>query len=339
MYRVLLADDEFYVRAMMRRIVDWEDLGFEIVGEAENGEEALEKVAQCVPDLVIADIEMPFVDGLELARRLTQTHPALKILFITCYDRFDYARKAIQYGVDDYLLKPILPDELVRTLLSIREKLDAHVRDMNQSVWNISALSVLREAFGKRLCTHDCEAIGQFLTDTFRNADKKNLACSRDAIIAILLDSLEEHCQIEGIPFEKPEEPIDSETLARLALEKACGCGEGISRQEELCRSVQGYIAAHLGDPGLTLSSIAQGVYMNSSYLSRVYNQTTGESISTYIRDARLSRGLKLIENGAMNVERVSEEVGFRNVGYFSRCFKERYGVSPTDIINRRKNA
>ena len=335
MYRVLLVDDEFYVRAMLRRIISWEDLGFEIVGEAENGEEALEKVEACVPDLVIADIEMPFIDGLELARRLNETRSSLKILFLTCYDRFDYARKAIQYGVDDYLLKPILPDELTRGLISVREKLDARTRDINQSVASISALSVLREAFIKRLRARDCEGIGQFLTDTSRSVEKKDLLCSREAIRKILLDALEEHCQETGIAFEKLE-TADFDDLARLALEKACGCGEGAARQDELVRGVQNYIAAHLGDPGLSLSSIAQGVYMNPSYLSRVYNQTTGECISTYIRDARLSRGLKLIENGAANVERVAEEVGFRNAGYFSRCFKERYGVSPTDIMLRR---
>lgn len=337
MYRVLLVDDEFYVRAMLRRIICWEDLGFEIVGEAENGEEALEKVEACVPDLVIADIEMPFVDGLELARRLNETRPALKILFLTCYDRFDYARKALQYGVDDYLLKPILPDELSRGLQSIREKLDARARDIHQSVASISALSVLRESFLKRLRARDCEGIGQFLTDASRSVEKKDLLCSSEAILKILLDALEEHCQEAGIPFEKPE-AANFDDLARLAMEKACGCGEGAQRQDELVRGVQNYIASHLGDPELTLSSIAQGVYMNPSYLSRVYNQATGECISTHIRDARLSRGLKLIENGAVNVECVAEEVGFRNAGYFSRCFKERYGVSPTDIMTRRTN-
>jgi two-component system response regulator YesN len=335
MYRVLLVDDEFYVRAMLRRIISWEELEFEIVGEAENGEEALEKVEECVPDLVIADIEMPFIDGLELARRLNKTRPSLKILFLTCYDRFEYARKAIQYGVDDYLLKPILPDELTNALNSIREKLDAWKRDMNQSVASISALSVLRETFLKRLHARNCEGIGQFLADTSRSVEKKDLLCSREAIQKILLDALEEYCQETGVSFEKPES-ADFDDLARLALEKACGCGGGTARQDELVRSVQNYIASHLSDPGLSLSSIAQGVYMNPSYLSRVYNQATGECISTYIRDARLSRGLKLIENGAANVERVAEEVGFRNAGYFSRCFKDRYGVSPTDIMLRR---
>lgn len=337
MYRVLLVDDEFYMRAMLHRIIPWEDLGFEIVGEAENGEEALGKIEACVPDLVIADIEMPFIDGLELARRLNETRLPPKILFLTCYDRFDYARKAIQYGVDDYLLKPILPDELTRGLNSIREKLDNRTRDINQSVASISALNILREAFLKRLRARNGEGIGQFLMNTSRIVEKKDLICSREAILKILLDTLDEHCQEMGVDFEKPE-TVDFNDLARLALENACDCGEGAVRQDELARSVQNYIASNLSNPGLTLSLIAQSVYMNSSYLSRVYKQITGECISAYIRDVRLSQGLKLIENGATNIGCVAEKVGFRNAGYFSRCFKERYGVSPTDIILRRTN-
>ena len=123
-YRVLLADDEEEIREGIRRKIDWGKLGFTLVGSAENGMEALELAEQLHPDVVLTDIKMPYMDGLELCRQLKQFLPASKIVVFSGFDDFEYARQAIGMNVSEYILKPINAPELSQVLSRLREQLD-----------------------------------------------------------------------------------------------------------------------------------------------------------------------------------------------------------------------
>ncbi len=98
-YRVLLADDEEEIRSGISRKIDWPSLGFTLVGEAGNGEEALELADQLRPDVVLTDIKMPFMDGLELCRRLRVSLPGARLVVFSGFDDFEYARRAMSLGV------------------------------------------------------------------------------------------------------------------------------------------------------------------------------------------------------------------------------------------------
>lgn len=124
MYTVIVADDEEELRQALIRRVDWESIGFQVVGEAENGVEALELVEKYEPDLLLTDIRMPFVSGIELARQVREVQPATQIAFLSGFDDFTYAQQAIQYNIVSYLLKPISAAELTEELKKIKEKID-----------------------------------------------------------------------------------------------------------------------------------------------------------------------------------------------------------------------
>jgi two-component system response regulator YesN len=112
MTKVLIVDDEKYVRMGIKNDTDWTLIGCEVVGEAANGLEALEVAEEVRPDLVISDIRMPKMDGIELAEKLVEKYPDVKVIFLTAYNEFEYARQAIRIGVSDYLLKPFEDGEL-----------------------------------------------------------------------------------------------------------------------------------------------------------------------------------------------------------------------------------
>lgn len=118
MLKVLLVDDEMYVRKGMHELINWDELHMEIIGEAENGLEALNMVECLQPDVVITDIRMPILDGLELIRAVEKL-PHLEPVFIIIsgYHDFKYAQQAIRYGVHDYILKPVDDEEMTATLL------------------------------------------------------------------------------------------------------------------------------------------------------------------------------------------------------------------------------
>ncbi|MBE1441318.1 response regulator [Paenibacillus sp. OAS669] len=120
MYKVLLVDDEMYVRKGLMSLIDWEQLGYVIAGEAENGQEALELIKELEPDLVIIDIRMPVLDGLDVIRTVAEQEGSQpSFIIISGYHDFKYAQQALRYGVVDYILKPIDEEELQGTLLKL----------------------------------------------------------------------------------------------------------------------------------------------------------------------------------------------------------------------------
>lgn len=123
-YTVLLVDDEEeMIRSMMKKI-EWESLGFQVVGYAENGVKALELVEEFNPDVVMTDIKMPYMDGLELSRNLNKSHPSTRILIFTGFDEFEYAKEAVRLEIDEYILKPVNSSELTEIMVRLKETLD-----------------------------------------------------------------------------------------------------------------------------------------------------------------------------------------------------------------------
>ncbi len=131
MLKVFLVEDESIVREGLRDNIPWEQYGYQFMGEASDGEMALPMIRKLQPDVLITDIKMPFMDGLSLSKIATQEIPGIKIIIISGYDEFEYARQAIRVGVEQYLLKPITRNALQKVLLEIREKIENEQEQKN----------------------------------------------------------------------------------------------------------------------------------------------------------------------------------------------------------------
>lgn len=129
MYTIVVADDEEELRRAIIRKIDWESIGFRVVGEAENGIEALELVEREEPDLLLTDIRMPFVSGIELARQVREVRPTTQIAFLSGFDEFSYAQQAIQYNIISYMLKPITMTDLTEELKKIKQRSTGSLRN------------------------------------------------------------------------------------------------------------------------------------------------------------------------------------------------------------------
>ncbi len=140
MIKVILVDDEYLVRVRLRSCVNWNELGFEIAGEAENGEDALSLVESVRPRLAIVDIYMPFGNGLDFAKVARERYPELKVVILTGYSSFEYARSALQAGVVNYLLKPVIKDELQKILVEIKEQI-AQESQLRETIENLKVNS------------------------------------------------------------------------------------------------------------------------------------------------------------------------------------------------------
>ncbi len=123
-YQVLLVDDEYYVRkGLLRRFDPVQGDDFRVIAEAENGEEALAMIKKHAIQLVITDIRMPVMDGLELTSRIHREYPDLLVVILTGYPDFEYAQKALRYGAFDYLVKPVSEEALESLLTRVRTRL------------------------------------------------------------------------------------------------------------------------------------------------------------------------------------------------------------------------
>ena len=155
MYKILLVDDEEEVRTSIIKKIDWEKNGFTVIGDAENGKDAMEKIEHLEPDVVLTDIRMPYMDGLELAAELRRIHPSIKIVIFSGYDDFEYAKQAIQLNIIEYILKPVNARELTDILGKIKTNLDEEIDRLRGETAHRNHLKknlvVLRENFLSKL--------------------------------------------------------------------------------------------------------------------------------------------------------------------------------------------
>lgn len=124
MLKVMIVDDEYYFREALKVSLPWKELGFAICGEAKNGEEALQKLDDLKPDIILVDINMPIMDGLEFVQEIRKAGLGCKIIILTGHSEFLYAKQAVQLGVFDYILKPVDEKELTDTLIKVSKTIE-----------------------------------------------------------------------------------------------------------------------------------------------------------------------------------------------------------------------
>ena len=129
MYTLLLVDDEEEVTRIIAKKVKWNDLGFSVTGHANNGLKALEMLEEMQPDVVMTDIRMPYMDGLELCGQIREKYPATKLVLFTGFDDFEYAKEAVHLEIEEYVLKPLNAAEITKVFEDLKKKLDQEINE------------------------------------------------------------------------------------------------------------------------------------------------------------------------------------------------------------------
>ncbi len=155
MYGVLIVDDEKYIRKSIINRIHWEKCGTTIIGEASDGDDALKSISLSPPDIIITDIRMPGLDGLELAQKIAKDYPLTKIIIISAYNDFEYAQKALRYGVKEYILKPVNEEELESTLKKLCSELDKEGKPCQIP-------QICLDSVNEKVFHHDCFLITSF---------------------------------------------------------------------------------------------------------------------------------------------------------------------------------
>ncbi|MDD3920334.1 MAG: response regulator [Eubacteriales bacterium] len=227
MLRVIIADDEQHILRLIQALADWNDLGMEVSGVASNGLEALALIEEAAPDILITDIRMPGCGGLELIERAKALCPQLEVIIISGYAHFEYAQTAIQYGVGEYLLKPINQQSLNSTLAKMGQKCRAR-RETQSSVEGLRAgndnyRTLFRERLVADLVSGSFQADGSALEKQYHffegsevyqvflvkldydiaQFNMQSLSILREKIEAALCPSLLNYCDDVVLQFNK----------------------------------------------------------------------------------------------------------------------------------------
>lgn len=195
MYKLILVDDEEIVRRGLRYFLDWESLGFQIVADFEDGKETIEYLKTHEVDIVLTDIRMAEINGIQLAKHIYENYPQIRVIIISGYKDFEYAQQAIAYNVENYLLKPTKYDVITDVFQNLKLKLDqqksAHIHQQQQSVRFDELLPLLKE---------------QFYTDLVMGALRNtNELHKRIQLLSLSIDPAHCSCALIELELSEPE--------------------------------------------------------------------------------------------------------------------------------------
>ena len=363
MYKVLLVDDEALIREAISENIPWEEMGFELIASCENGREAMERMKEVTPDLLLTDIYMPYVDGIELARYVNENHPDTKTVIISGYDEFDYAKEAIKIGISDYLLKPVtsvtLIDALKKAAETIREEQE-HSRLLERYFVNYEKYmefpdktdysGVDRKLIKNFLKTGEIEECAIFIDEYFEAVGKENYMslllrqymtmdifyCVREFVKAVGVEEAEDSG--EWMDLKRLTKAIESAentihylkelfTFALTVRDNNSGDKYG-----QIIREAKEYIGEHFGNSEFSLNRIAEYIGMSPSYFSSIFKQGTGQTLVEYLTRVRIDKACELLKCTNLRAAEIGEQVGYGDPHYFSATFKKIMGQSPTDF-------
>lgn len=242
MYHALIIDDEKPAQIAISALGSWHDLGIELPFTANNGKDGLFSMRELHPDIVFVDMQMPLMNGLEFLKTASAEFPGTKFIIISGYDYFEYAQSGIKHGAIDYLLKPVVEDELNSALKKAVE-----------------------------------------LLNNDRNIE-----------------------DIQPIPKDSH---IPPEKIAEIIKDYI---------DQNYCQDIK-------------ISMFSDKYFFSKEYLSRLFKKKYSSGIYEYALTLRMERALALLQDRNLQIQEISERLGYSNNNYFSKAFKNYFNVSPSD--------
>jgi len=335
MLSVYLVDDEPMILRGLTKLIDWEKYGFQISGMSNSGKEALDHITIKNTDIVITDLKMPDINGIELCERLHKMYPGMKFIVLSAYDDFEYMQKSIRNGVSDYLLKPVKEKTLLESLRQVRE-------DMDQEQYNYPF--EIEHRLIENILKNNKDEVKNELDQLFENIEMYKVQLPTFKKISNgLLKSLNYRLEQEGSGLKEIlndnilNKDVFSESLTMedvykkldSILNKVSGHRNG-KQENDLITKIKKYISDNL-DKDLSLNTVTNCFYVNSSYLSQVFKKFTGKNYTYYVTEQRMLYAKRLLKDNNLQIQQISELAGYTDYRYFSQTFKKIIGKTPSE--------
>ncbi len=354
MIRALIVDDEKLVRKGMISIMPWREHGIEVIQDVGSGEKALEFLKSNEIDLLITDLSMPQMTGLELVRSVRKLYPAISIVVLTFHQDFEFIQEALREGVIDYILKTQLETEEMGTVLGrIVQRMSVEnmsSKQENNIPYGLSNKLTQEDIHKLIKRWHSTEWLfndykyDELITEIYR------VAPSMDVMESVFYSAITEWEYT--LPFIPDKinwlKSNDKKSINSLQawMERLKEIRQAIN--EELCKpqyykeivaSIMKAVEYINNNEGMLLKQedVAKYVNMSRSYFSVCFKKVTGKSFYNYMRDSKIIKAKNLLLQTQKPVYWIAEQLGYQDEKYFSRIFLEYTGVLPSEYRNKTK--
>ena len=309
--RILIADDEMISRATIQRMIrnycPWAGQ----VKEASDGREAVEKAMELDADVVLMDIEMPELDGMEAARRLRQWKEGCVIIFLTAFATFQYAKQAISLGATEFLVKPVDPCELKKVLERVRERVDGTAGGMGRTAEDRNP------AYGNRECAEGAGVRAECAGVRAEGAG------ARVEGAGVRAECSGVHAEGAGIHISDS----GSHTLDEAI--KSFG-----ARAVKISQEGKQYMDLHYMDD-IGVDTMARMFQVSANYFNKMFKQAYSISSKEYLINIRVGHAMEYLKNPALPIREAGIMVGYEDSNYFTRIFKKKTGMTPIEYRNK----
>ena len=355
MIKIILVEDDVEMLEGLTHVIDWMAHGFNVVGTARNGVKALGLVEKTRPDVILTDITMPMMNGLELIRQAKKIQPGIKSIIISCHEEFEYAQEAIRLQADEYLLKHTLTDEvLIQTITKLKQNISDNVVQLqkqygfesideqtaNEQSYRISELAQLYEIYIPKLK----KAVKELDTTSLINISDELLEFVGDKYKQSLLNTILSKILVElamimpdtrGINVEvlQLKDNITFKSAIQLIAEKI-ETSRYNTTNADILKAIN-YIEKNLSN-NISCKNVSSHINMNSNYFSRLFKKEIGLSFSDFVLQKRIDKATELLFNTSHSIQEIVDMVGIESISYFYRTYKRLTGSTPGD---RRKKS
>lgn len=355
MYKVLIVDDDKTVRYMLKRFKKWAFYGFHVEDEASDGKEALKKLSSGHFDLVITDIKMPGMDGIEFLSELKLREWDVCVIFLSTHSDFEYAKQGIRLGVFDYMTKPIddkiLSEALERTKKHLEEKElqktkiqdERKLMEENTTLYypknqenqianliksgNSQALDKAENTFFEltKLLEQDLFKIGKLSESLLINLSEEVFKAFpwiqkiEKMIFSDVLDHSDSIACIKSRFLEHVKDMV--EVVKKYELHHT----------DSIVRKTCQYVMDHV-EEDINLEIVANEVYVSRDYIGKLFKQKTGGNFNDYVTKVKMEHAKYLLGRGEYKNYEVSEKLGYSSPDYFCRLFKGYTGYTPMEF-------
>ena len=339
MYKIMIVEDEELERTSIKIFLEENLPEAEIVGEARSGYEALELLENNEVNLMLVDVNIPGIDGMEVVRQARKKYPDAVIIITTAYDDFNVAHKAIKMKVDDFLLKPIRKEVLLDSVKSFSRRLggDKKTDKSNKLLGRLevelrkcsykASVDILREYIDQLyLEYHDVNIISKRLQDLAKMILKiaEELGISDTNELVVQMEKLKIKYLLYNNKHDAYNEVIK---MVDIVFDKMNVKGK---LSDGGMKSVVDYIERNL-KRGISLEDVANHVNISTYYLSKIFKKEMGVNFITYVTDRKMDMAKEMLVNTDIPVLNIALDLAYNEANYFSKAFKKKTGLTPSE--------
>jgi two-component system response regulator YesN len=361
MLRILIIDDEPYIReGIAGKIEQSEESQWLVDGGVGNGHEAIEFLKLHHIDICLTDIRMPLMDGMQLVNTLKSIYPHIQWIFITSYNDFEYAKKAIQLGVHQYILKPVDRQTLYESLKSTSTFIYQQRNDLAHHllIEGLQELQVLLYQWNDLILTLQKDKYPMLVIETLEVFEKwvKGNDYLLDALSIEFINLVSKKMKIPEDVMLKMKLPIYMDAYAApialaqarlyfrlFAISRMERCilyffehlrNGGNFQNKRMINQIKQYLDQHFAEK-FTVEELAEQIPMSSSHLMTLFKQSTGKTVWSYLMEVRMHKAKLLLLDQKLKVYEIANQVGYENGEHFTRLFKDYFGVTPKEYRKR----